>query len=345
MAAGFDFRQRLGSGNFGEVWLVTDTGLDAERALKLIPPDKVLNPQNFFHEAQLLKSVEHPNIVRVHETGKMSDGRLYVAMEYLPKGSLEDEAKGSYVPLTRAKRMIIDVLRGLEYAHSKGVIHRDIKPANILVGKSNEGKLSDFGLAITTGLNLKALGVKDYAYTLHLAPEVAGPNDYNELTDIYACGVTLYRLVNGDSLLPAIAPLQARTLALQGKFPNRSYYRDFVPRPLRMVINKAIGVDPKKRFQSAEQMRHALEQVAIEKNWSETTRQNGTEWTCGWNKKVYRVTRSLQPDGKWSVDVRKGASKKALRRVTALSSSGLTKAKADQLSRRVLQDFVLGKAR
>ena len=105
MAGGFDFRERLGAGHFGEVWLVTDTGLNAECALKLIPPTKVLNPQNFFQEAQVLKAVEHPNIVRVHETGTLSDGRLYVAMEYLPKGSLEDEAKGVYLPLTRVKRL------------------------------------------------------------------------------------------------------------------------------------------------------------------------------------------------------------------------------------------------
>src|SRR3990167_9902400 len=132
----------------------------------------VLNKQNFFQEAQLLKAVEHPNIVRVHETGQLTDGRLYVAMEYLSKGSLEDEAKGNFIPLTRAKRLMIDVLRGLDYAHSQGVIHRDIKPANILIGDSGEGKLSDFGLAIPAGLDLRGLGVKNYAYTLHLAPEV-----------------------------------------------------------------------------------------------------------------------------------------------------------------------------
>ena len=103
MAAGFDYRKRLGVGYFGEVWLVTDTGLNADRALKLIPPNKVLNPRNFFHEAQVLKAVEHSNIVRVEETGTLRDGRIYVAMEYLANGSLDDEAKGSYVPLTRAK--------------------------------------------------------------------------------------------------------------------------------------------------------------------------------------------------------------------------------------------------
>ncbi len=84
MAVGFDFKERLGAGHFGEVWRVIDTGLNAERALKLILPTKVPNPANFFHEAQVLKAAEHPNLVKVEDTGTMADGRIYVAMEYLP---------------------------------------------------------------------------------------------------------------------------------------------------------------------------------------------------------------------------------------------------------------------
>ena len=71
MPAKFDYRQRLGAGNFGEVWLVNDTGLDTERALKIIPPDKVPNPKNFFQESQILQAVAHPNVVRVYEAGTL----------------------------------------------------------------------------------------------------------------------------------------------------------------------------------------------------------------------------------------------------------------------------------
>jgi serine/threonine-protein kinase len=343
MAGSFDFQKRLGAGHFGEVWLVVDTGLNSERAVKLIPPTKVLNPKNFFQEAQLLKAVEHPNVVRVHETGEMDDGRLYVAMEYLEKGSVEDEVQGAYMPLTRVKRLAIDVLRGLEYAHSRGVIHRDIKPANILIGSCGEGKLSDFGLAVPAGLDLKSLGVKDYAYQLHLAPEVKSANDYTVFTDIYAFGVTLYRLANGDTFLPAIPIAEARLLSLAGKFPDRSRYRDFVPRPWRIIINKAMEVNPKLRFQSAEEMRHAIEKVKAEKNWIEKTLSGGVEWTCGWDNRCYEVARRWHPDGTWEVVVRKGQSRKALRRISNLCLESVSKSRAEQHSRRVLQDFVLGR--
>lgn len=310
MASGFDYIERLGAGNFGEVWLVTDVSLNTERALKLIPPEKVLNPTNFFHEAQILKAVEHPNIVKVEEAGTMDDGRLYVAMEYCPKRSVEEEAKGSYLPLTRAKRLIIDVLRGLEHAHIKNVLHRDIKPANILVGNEGQGKLSDFGLAIPKDLDLKSLGIKDYIYTLHLAPEVKGANDYSVQSDIYSCSITLYRLVNGDSILPSLPMSQLRSLAQIGKFPNRNSYRAFVPRSLITIINRAISVDPHKRYNSAADMRHAIERIAIDKNWTERTLQNGQQWKCGWNNKCYEVSKLRRSDGLWDVTVKRGPNRK-----------------------------------
>lgn len=343
MAASFDYKERLGTGHFGEVWRVIDTGLNAVRALKLIPPSKVLNPNNIFHEAQVLKQAEHPNVVKVEETGTLSDGRIYVAMEYLKKGSLEDEAKGSYVDLTRAQRIMVDTLRGLQHAHERQILHRDIKPANILVGKNSEGILSDFGLAIPKGVNLKALGAKDYVYILHLAPEVHNGNNYTILTDVYAAGVTLYRLVNGDRYLPAIAPADVQIACLQGKYPDRTKYRDFIPRPLKSLINRAIDLDPSKRFQSAEDMRHALEQVTIQMNWNEQRLTNGKCWTSGWDHKCYEVLRISGSDKKWTVQTRKGSCKRTLRRVNKLCHKDLTKAKAEQVSRRILQDYVLGR--
>ncbi len=86
MATSFDLKERLGSGHFGEVWRAIDVGLNTVRALKLIPPSRVFNPKNLYHEAQVLKSAEHPNVVRVEDTGTMADGKIYIAMEYLPKG-------------------------------------------------------------------------------------------------------------------------------------------------------------------------------------------------------------------------------------------------------------------
>lgn len=343
MAHNFDFISRLGAGHFGEVWLVREIALDVQKALKLIPPDKIPNKSNFFQEAQILKSVEHPNVVRVDEAGTMLDGRIYVAMEYLERGSLEDEAKGAFVPLTRAKSLMIDVLRGLEFAHSKNILHRDIKPGNILVDDNRRGKLSDFGLALPIGVNPKTLGMKGYLYTAHMAPEILQGGAFDVASEIYACGVTLYRLVNGDYYLPPFDPATIVNDVITGKFPNRARYREFIPRRIRTAINRAMYIDPTKRFGSASDMRHAIEQFHTNINWNESAYAGGIRWSGTAGGKTYAVTRFLETDGTWSVVLKKGPNKRKLRTMRAHSVSGVARAKAIQQTKHVLQHIVMGK--
>lgn len=344
MAAGFDFKKRLGSGHFGEVWKAVDLGLKTDCAVKCIPPDKVINKNNFYQEAQTLKAAEHPNIVSVSETGTLDDGRIYVVMEYLINGSLEDEAKGGYVPLSRAKRVMIDVLRGLSHAHSKKIVHRDIKPANILIGNAKEGKLSDFGLALPDISSLDLSGVKGYQYLIHLAPEVKHFGDHTELADIYACGVTLYRLVNGDSYLPSVSPSEARRLAINGEYPNRDNYRGFVPVALKKLINRAMAIDPADRFQSADEMRRALEQISVEVDWEENVLSVGKQWVGSTKDARIEIERVQVADGSWSVTVKTGKNGKALRRNGAKSKTGLNLKQATREAYRLLQKYVSGKA-
>lgn len=344
MSAGFDFQTRLGAGHFGEVWQAIDLGLNAECALKCIPPDKVINKNNFYQEAQTLKAAEHPNIVKVNETGRLDDGRIYVSMEYLVSGSLEDEAKGAYVPLRRAKRVMCDVLRGLEYAHENGIVHRDIKPANILIGNNGEGKLSDFGLALPDLKGLDLSAVKGYQYLLHLAPEVTTFADHDQLADVYASGVTMYRLVNGDSYLPVLDPMEAVRRARAGEYPDRKRYRGFVPASIKKVINKAMEVDPAKRYQSAEELRRALESVPIAMDFKERNFAQGKRWTGNDGKRDLEISRKQTGNGQWELEVRKAATGKALRRDTSMCKSGLDEKQAMREAYRVLQKFVSGKA-
>ena len=345
MAVAFDFKKRLGAGHFGEVWHAIDTGLKCEVALKCIPPDKIINQKNFYQEAQVLKLAEHPNIVRVNDTGTLDDGSIYVSMEYLPNGSVEDEASGAPLPLSRVKRLMIDLLRGLQHAHSHQILHRDIKPANILIGNNSEGKLSDFGLALPDVSKLDLSYLKKYQYLLHLAPEVKKLQDYTLLSDIYACGVTLYRLVNGDSLLsrPSIFDLSQLTRA--GLFPPRDLYRDFVPQSLKRLINRAMNIEPTKRFQSADNMRHALEQLSFHIDWSESSTSNAKIWEgidrTGWH---CLVVKRRVAGNQWEIETRRGKSPHNLRRITGHCHCSLSKGAAAKICRTVLHAFVNGRA-
>ena len=343
MAAQFDFKKRLGAGHFGEVWLVTDTGLNATRALKLIPPNKIPDPNNFFREAQILKSAEHPNIVHVEETGTLADGRVYVAMEYLKNGSLEDEASGSYIPLTRAKKLMIDMLRGLEHAHVKGIIHRDIKPANILIGNACEGKLSDFGLALSSIKDARNGGIRKYDYTPHIAPEVYNGKDHSVVSDVYASGVTLYRIVNGDSYLPTTPTDEVPDEAAKGLYPNREKYRAFIPRPLRMVINKAMSVNPSDRYTSARELRSALERAILTIDWNESTFSDRTVWSAARNGHTYELELYESTNGHSQVTAKKGPNAAKLRRMGSLCSAHSSRESGWKTAGKVLQHFVLGK--
>ena len=343
MTVSFDFKKRLGSGYFGEVWHAIDTGLNAECALKCIPRDKVINQDNFFQEAQVLKAAEHANIVHVKDTGELADGRIYVAMEYLKNGSLEDEASGGLIKLSRARQLMIDLLRGLQYAHSQKIVNRDIKPANILIGDAKEGKLSDFGLALPDFSKLNLSSVKQYQYILHLAPEVATFTDYDFLSDIYACGVTFYRLVNGDNYLPAVPPSVARSMALSGQFPDRNKYRSFIPKSFRQVINTALNVDPSARYQSAEEMRRAIERLVACIDWEEDIVSSGTRWR-GENSKAHEILLYEDSSSKtWGVEVKRGRAYSSLRRVTDQCKAGLKQAEALKFASKLMQDHVTGK--
>ena len=236
---------------------------------------------------------------------------------------------------------MIDVLRALGHAHSRDIVHRDVKPANILIGNAGEAKLSDFGLALPDLQSLNVAQLKQYQYVLHLAPEVRRIQDYTPLSDIYAAGVTMYRLVNGDSNLPQITPDQAQRLARRGEFPSRNGYREFVPQALKRIINKALNVDPGMRYQSADEMRHALERQVLLVDWSEMTSPTRTVWQgTGASGLHYQVLKAKQSNQRWKVETRRGRSVNALRRSGSLCFSDLRKQDADKRARRILHHFV-----
>ena len=195
----YDLDKRLGSGAFGEVWLGDDRALGVKRAIKFVPPHKIKNPTNFYEEPQTLVALKHDNVTEITDAGRTPDGQLYIAMEYYPQGSISDKTKGGIVPLIESIRLASDICRGLEYAHAQEFIHRDIKPANIIIDNNGHARLSDFGLATKVDLDGTA---SPYGYIGHLAPEVITNDITDKRTDIYALGVTIYRLINGDSYLP-----------------------------------------------------------------------------------------------------------------------------------------------
>ena len=335
-----DYRRikRLGSGNFGEVWLVYDRALGVRLAVKYVRPDRIHDPTNFYQEPRTLRNLIHDNIVRVEDAGRLGNGTLYIAMEYLSAGSIENKFQGRPVPLSYSRKIICDLCWALEYAHNRGYVHRDIKPANILIGKNREAKLSDFGLATRVPRGGTA---SPYGYLTHVAPEVFQGEGTSILTDIYALGVTCYRIVNGDALLPQpIDQSELQDMAINGQYPDRSKYMPYVTQSFRRTINKAMNVDPDKRFGSVSQFRRSLEKIQILCDWEIRQLRRGTIFRTKCNKALIRVRTLKNTNGRFSISTSKKINGGDERRINKHSEYDLRKPELRKRLRQILSRYV-----
>lgn len=334
-------KRLLGSGSYGEVHLATHEALLVDHAVKYIQTSRIHTPTNLFHEPQLLKELEHPNIVAVHDAGYLTPDEIFIAMEYVAGGSLEGFLAKKPIKLRRIKHIFCEALRGLQHAHEKGYVHRDIKPANILLDRKQKGKLSDFGLATRPPVAGIASGAGSPFY---LAPETIHHDETSHLSDIYSMGVSLYEAVNSENYFPAVADLATLNSQITGgTFPDRSYYRIYVPSALQKVINKAMHVDKPQRYQSAEELREALEQTPIKCSWKEHTAGQTITWSAVLNDRKIQVMVTEDASG-FSVDVLqrvKGASQ--YRSVKKLRLREVPRAKALSRVRKVTTSLVSGR--
>ena len=146
---------------------------------------------------------EHDNVVRVFSADTEA-GIPVIRMEYLADGSIADRYAGDPVAVADALHVLEEACRGVETQHARGVLHRDLKPANLLIAEGGRIKVSDFGLACEAG---NSAGAPPFGYTEHLPPEALAGSGAIETAqgDVYALGVTLYRLLNGDGMMRAVA--------------------------------------------------------------------------------------------------------------------------------------------
>jgi len=269
-----ELQKHLGNGQYGQVWLATDKNTNQQIALKILDP-KFEPMMSVLQEARVGCQLEHANLCPVHyaDVVKINDSNLaLIAMEYFPKGSVSRYVNYQrFLPLPMAVQILCDVLRGLEHLHARGIIHNDIKPSNILLDDYHHGILADFGIAgiVENGGHAVPKG----NYGPHRAPEVDPDKPVvNVLTDIYQVGVTAYRLLNGlDDLKSAFNQLSAeeyRRQTSKAKIPDRNGYKAFIPKSIRLIVNKAMAPDPAKRFQSAHQMRTRLESCRLNGHWT-----------------------------------------------------------------------------
>lgn len=329
----------LGSGFFGQVWLEHDTALDRLCAAKyLTGPGSTSSPVNPFNEAQAMLRVQHENVVRVYSAEMEASGPV-IRMEYMPAGSVSDQYGTKAAPALTAVKLLEGACRGVEALHTAGLLHRDLKPANLMIGASGDVKVSDFGLACGE----RDAALAPIGYVPHLPPEVLPNPGYiqDRVGDVWALGMTAYRLLNGDSFLNGGRwPAQADLVdgIKKGSVPPREGFSRYIHPRLSRVIKKALMVDPARRFGTATEFRHALERSRPVVGWSELV--SGEEWIgeTGDGSRAWRAYMIVHKSSAQFVLEKRGPSG-TFRRVSAGCSGRISPAEASSFASNVLQSI------
>jgi predicted ATPase/DNA-binding CsgD family transcriptional regulator len=253
----------LGRGGFAEVYLGEHVSLKTYAALKLLQAQLSHDDAaQFLKEAQILAGLIHPHIVRILDFD-VQDDQPFLVMDYAPHGTLRQcYPKGTRFQLQTVVSYTSQVAEALQYAHDQKVIHRDIKPENMLLGRSDEVLLSDFGLAIL-----------DHSSSSHPLQETAGTIAYmapeqlrahpSPASDQYALGIVIYewlcgaRPFSGSFAEVASQHLSAPPPSLHEKVP-------MIPSTVEYVVLKALAKDPNERFASVQDFALALEEASRE---------------------------------------------------------------------------------
>ncbi|CAM5640524.1 MULTISPECIES: Stk1 family PASTA domain-containing Ser/Thr kinase [Streptomyces] len=258
----------LGRGGMAEVYLAHDTRLGRTVAVKTLRVDLARDPSfqaRFRREAQSAASLNHPSIVAVYDTGEdYVDGVSipYIVMEYVDGSTLRELLhSGRKLLPERSLEMTIGVLQALEYSHRAGIVHRDIKPANVMLTRTGQVKVMDFGIAramgdagMTMTQTAAVIGTAQY-----LSPEQAKGEQVDARSDLYSTGCLLYELLTvrppfvGDSPV-AVAYQHVR----EEPQPPSNFDPEITPE-MDAIVLKALVKDPDYRYQSADEMRADIE--------------------------------------------------------------------------------------
>ncbi|MCS6773669.1 MAG: serine/threonine-protein kinase [Anaerolineae bacterium] len=259
----------LGAGGMGEVYLVRDLALKRQVALKTLRVDQLSQEalKRWRSEMEIMATLSHPNVVNIYHA-VLAEGEgepTYVVMEYLPRGSLQDEldalsTRRVAMPIAQALMIGIQISEALSFIHQKGIIHRDIKPHNILIGEIGGKpiyKLGDFGIALARDrTRVTQTGGFGPLSPIFASPEQILGYPPDQRSDIYSLGVTLW-----ECLARPAGRLEAVRFSASQPLPPLSSFRVDILPALQEAIARATASHPDQRFQSAAEFAAALRQV------------------------------------------------------------------------------------
>jgi len=257
----------LGEGGMGVVYRARDAHLQRTVALKILSANRETStPSDLLREARAASALNHPNICTIHEVREEA-GHAFIVMEYVDGRPLSEHIPVNGLPNEAVLRYGIQIADALAHAHDHGMLHRDLKSANVIVTKDGRTKIVDFGLArrfaqLSQEAATQSHTPLDANYTAgtlaYMAPEILQGDPPSILSDLWPLGVLLYEMATGTLPFTGRSVFDETAAILRAPLPSLPTH---VPAGVRMIIARCLTRDPGQRYQTARELRAALEAV------------------------------------------------------------------------------------
>ncbi len=260
----YEIVELIGKGGMATVYKGHQSSMNRYVAIKVMSPQftgETAFVQRFENEARMIAQIEHAHILPVYDFGEEGE-LLYIAMRYLPTGTLEDRITEAGMPVKEAATIFSQIANALDYAHSMGIVHRDLKPANILIDAQSNAFLSDFGIAKSLEGTQNLTGTGSVVGTpTYMSPEQGLGEPIDGRSDIYALGVMLFEMLTGRVPFLAENPMAVMLKHINETPPTLNEVRPGIPEAFEEIVAKALAKNREERYQSALEMADAVERA------------------------------------------------------------------------------------
>ena len=260
----YEIQEIIGVGGMAVVYKAYDNVENTTVAIKILKEEFVSNEEfirRFKNESKAIAVLSHPNIVKVYDVS-FGDIIQYIVMEYIDGITLKEfiERQGS-LRWKDAVYFTVQILKGLQHAHDKGIVHRDVKPQNIMVLPDGTIKVADFGIARFARNEQRTITDKAIGSVHYISPEQARGEKTDEKSDIYSVGVMLYEMITGKLPFEAESAVSVAIMQLQRDAQKPTEINPAIPLGLEQITLHAMQKTPERRYQSASELLCDLEQL------------------------------------------------------------------------------------
>ena len=260
----YEILEKIGTGGMSDVYKAKDHSLNREVAIKVLKEEYANDTAfvtKFRAEAQAAAGLEHANIVNVYDVGQ-EDGLYYIVMEHIEGITLKTYiSKKGQLSYNEVISIAIQVGRGIEAAHKKGIIHRDIKPQNIMISKEGKVKVTDFGIAHAVSSNTVSADLMGSVH--YSSPEQARNGYVTYSSDIYSLGIVVYEMCTGRVPFDGETTVAIAIQHLQSEMQPPSVYAPNLPISLEKIIQKCTMKSPDRRYSSIDELLNDLKKALV----------------------------------------------------------------------------------